>query len=64
MNEHLLKVFCAPARYTQGPNATKQLGDEIHDLGLEGPALIVAGRCAIRLLSETWGKTHVLPRSA
>ena len=52
-----LKVFCAPARYTQGPHATEQLGAEIRNLGLEGPALIVAGCSAIRLLSETWGKT-------
>jgi glycerol dehydrogenase len=53
----MLKVFCAPARYTQGPRATEQLGCEIRNLGLEGPALIVAGRSAIRLLSETWEKT-------
>jgi len=52
-----LKVFCSPTRYTQGPNATRQLGAEIRTLGLEGPALIVAGRSAIRLLSETWEKT-------
>ena len=25
----MLKVFCAPARYTQGPHATEQLGAEI-----------------------------------
>ena len=53
----MLKVFCAPARYTQGPRATEQLGTEIRALGLEGPAVIVAGRSAIRLLSETWRKT-------
>jgi glycerol dehydrogenase len=53
----MLKVFCAPARYTQGPDATEQLGLEIHKLGLDGPALIVAGRTAIRLLSKTWAKT-------
>jgi glycerol dehydrogenase len=53
----MLKVFCAPARYTQGPHATEQLGAEIGTLGLDGPALIVAGRSAIRLLSETWKKT-------
>lgn len=53
----MLKVFCAPARYTQGPHATQQLGPEIRNLGLEGPALIVAGRSAIRLLSETWQLT-------
>jgi glycerol dehydrogenase len=64
-----LKVFCAPARYTQGPSATEKLGAEICNLGLQGPALIVAGRSAIRLLSETWEKTfgeaglghHVFP---
>ena len=53
----MLKVFCAPARYTQGPHATAQLGAEIRNLGLDGPALIIAGRTAIRLLSETWTKT-------
>ncbi len=55
----MLKVFCAPARYTQGPHATEHLGPEIRNLGLEGPVLIVAGRSAIRLLSETWAKTFV-----
>ena len=53
----MLKVFCAPARYTQGPDATEQLGSEIGNLGLDGPVLIVAGRSAIRLLSGTWSKT-------
>ena len=53
----MLKVFCAPARYTQGPHATEQLGLEIRNLGLDGPALIVAGRSAIRLLADTWGRT-------
>lgn len=53
----MLKVFCAPSRYTQGSDAMRQLGPEIRGLGLEGPALIVAGRSAIRLLSETWAKT-------
>jgi glycerol dehydrogenase len=53
----MLKVFCAPSRYTQGPHATEQLGLEIHRLGLDGPVFVVAGRSAIRLLSETWAKT-------
>ena len=53
----MLKVFCSPARYTQGPHATSQLGAEIRNLGLEGPALIVVGNSAIRMLSETWAKT-------
>ena len=53
----MLKVFCAPARYTQGPNATDQLGPEIRNLGLEGPAIIVAGQSAIRLLEDVWART-------
>jgi glycerol dehydrogenase len=53
----MLKVFCSPARYTQGPHATEQLGAEIGALGLEGPALVVAGSSAIRLLAETWTRT-------
>lgn len=50
-------MFCSPARYTQGPHATQQLGSEIHNLGIEGPALIVAGQSARRLLSGVWVKT-------
>jgi glycerol dehydrogenase len=50
----MLKVFCAPSRYTQGKNATARLGEEIRNLGLDGPALIVGGRSAISLLSGTW----------
>jgi glycerol dehydrogenase len=53
----MLKVFCSPARYTQGPHATEQLGAEIRNLGLDGPAIIVAGRTAIHLLHETWNRT-------
>jgi glycerol dehydrogenase len=53
----MLKVFCAPARYTQGPHATEQLGAEIRNLGLDGPALVIAGRAAIGLLADTWAKT-------
>lgn len=50
----MLKVFCSPSRYTQGPNATASLGEEIVNLGLSGPALIVAGRSAARLLEPIW----------
>jgi glycerol dehydrogenase len=49
----MLSVFCSPSRYTQGKNATASLGHEMAGLGLEGPALIVAGRSAISLLSES-----------
>ncbi len=53
----MLKVFCAPSRYTQGPYATRQLGPEMRKLGVKGPVLLVAGRSAIRLLSQTWADT-------
>jgi glycerol dehydrogenase len=50
----MLKVFCSPSRYTQGRNATAHLGSEIAALGLTGPALVIAGRRAIALLSSIW----------
>jgi hypothetical protein len=53
----MLSVFCSPSRYTQGKNATASLGSEMLGLGLRGPALIVAGRSASRLLSSTWQTT-------
>src|SRR5215471_75685 len=53
----MLSVFCSPSRYTQGKNATASLGKEMTGLGLRGPALVLAGRSAIRLLAETWNRT-------
>jgi glycerol dehydrogenase len=52
----MLSVFSAPSHYVQGKNATASLGHEMKRLGLEGPALIVAGKSAIRLLAEVWQK--------
>jgi glycerol dehydrogenase len=61
----MLSVFCSPSRYTQGKNATAELGHELHTLGLDGPALILAGKSAIALLSDTWRQVltgyHVEP---
>ncbi|MDE3196645.1 MAG: glycerol dehydrogenase [Acidobacteriota bacterium] len=53
----MLSVFCAPSRYTQGRNATALLGPEMANLGLTGPALIVAGGSAIRQLTAAWQTT-------
>jgi len=50
----MLSVFCSPSRYTQGSNATLSLGKEMATVGLTGPALILAGNAAIRLLSDAW----------
>jgi glycerol dehydrogenase len=54
---HMFSVFSAPARYTQGMNATQILGREMAGLGIEGPALIVAGRSAFAQLFDTWKRT-------
>src|SRR5690242_2499565 len=53
----MLSIFCSPPRYTQGRNATDSLGQEVAKLGMEGPALIVAGKSAIKLLSQTWQRS-------
>jgi glycerol dehydrogenase len=53
----MLSVFSSPSRYTQGKNATAALGREMIGLGLEGPALIIAGQAALKLLAETWRHT-------
>ena len=53
----MLSVFCSPTRYTQGKNATASLGREMTGLGLRGPALVLAGRSAIRLLADPWIRT-------
>jgi len=53
----MLSVFCSPSRYTQGKNATDVLGQEMASLGLEGPALIVAGKSSIRQLTDIWKTT-------
>jgi glycerol dehydrogenase len=50
----MLSVFCSPSRYTQGKGATAALGREMVALGLEGPALIIAGKTVIGRLAGTW----------
>lgn len=53
----MLSIFCAPARYVQGRNASAELGREMKHLGFEGPVFIIAGAHARTLLAETWEKT-------
>lgn len=50
----MLSIFCAPARYVQGRNATASLPQEMKKLGLDGLALIIAGRSALAVLNATW----------
>jgi glycerol dehydrogenase len=52
-----IAVFSAPARYVQGPDATRRLGHELRYLGFSGPVLIVANRSARALLEESWQST-------
>lgn len=60
----MLSVFCSPSRYTQGKHATRLLGQEMANLGLEGPVLILAGKSAVRLLTQTWATTFADARMA
>lgn len=50
----MLSVFCSPARYIQGRDATHSLGTEIAHLGLSGPALIVASNTIAAILNDRW----------
>src|SRR5688572_21483138 len=50
----MLAVFSSPGRYTQGRDATERLGAEMKTVGLDGPALIVAGKSAVGLLADVW----------
>ena len=50
----MLSVFCSPARYVQGRDATRNLGIEIDALGLGKRAFLVAGKQAIKHLELTW----------
>ena len=54
-----LSIFCAPARYVQGRNASACLGLEMQNLGLQGAVLIIAGKSARRLLEHTWQATFL-----
>lgn len=53
----MLKVFCSPSRYVQGPLATDELGEQMSTIGLDGPAYIVASGRAVRSLSARWQRT-------
>ena len=50
----LLSVFCSPLRYVQGAGAMRRLGAEMVAVGLEGPALVIAGATPIARLAPIW----------
>jgi len=53
----MLSIFCSPARYVQGRDATESLGSEMTKLGLAGPVFIVAGKSARKHLHSAWERT-------
>lgn len=56
-NRLMLSVFCSPSRYTQGRHAAGSIAEEMKTLGLDAPALIVAGASAARLLTSVWERS-------
>lgn len=50
----MLSVFCSPARYVQGRDATRNLGSEIEALGLGKRACLIASKHALKQLELTW----------
>lgn len=53
----MLSIFCAPARYVQGRDATSSLGAEIKKLSLGDKAFVIAGPSAKALLEDAWMRT-------
>lgn len=53
----MLSVFCAPARYVQGPDASRHLPRELIRLGIGGRSLLVASSSAARILLDVWQST-------
>jgi glycerol dehydrogenase len=53
----MLHVFCSPARYVQGRDATRALPVELERLGLSGRAMILASPSARSLLENVWAET-------
>jgi glycerol dehydrogenase len=50
----MLTVFCSPARYVQGRDATRSLASELSRLGIAGKALIIASSTARKALEPIW----------
>jgi len=51
------QVFCSPARYVQGRDATLILGPEMVKLGIGGKTLLIASASAKKLLTRHWKET-------
>lgn len=53
----MLTTFAAPARYVQGKDATAELGAVMRQVGLTGPALILASERLCRQMADAWKRT-------
>ena len=53
----MLTTFAAPARYVQGKDATAELGAVMRQVGLIGPALILASERLCRQMADPWKRT-------
>ncbi len=53
------QVFCSPARYVQGREATLILGAEMVKLGIGGKTLVLASTSAKKLLTAAWKETFL-----
>ncbi|MBA3856908.1 MAG: glycerol dehydrogenase [Cyanobacteria bacterium PR.3.49] len=51
------QIFCSPARYVQGRDATFSLGSEMTKLGIGGKTLVLASSSAKKLLHAAWSET-------
>lgn len=51
------QIFCSPARYVQGRDATLILGSEMSKLGVGGKTLVLASNTARKLLQSAWRET-------
>jgi glycerol dehydrogenase len=51
------QVFCSPARYVQGRDATLILGAEMVKLGIGGKALVLSSASAKKMLTSAWKET-------
>lgn len=54
--DHVVSIFVPQSLHAR-KNATQMLGQEMATLGLQGPALIMAGKTAVKMLAETWRET-------
>ncbi len=53
----MLNIFCSPARYVQGPDASRHLAAEMRKLGIAERPLIIASPSAWRQLEAIWSET-------